>query len=272
MDGIGFRLRNPQFTQADFAVHDLNRPEGATCRRAWATGWHSTRPGQRRNSTAPVSSKKTPQLRQSRRSANRFRVVGYAPYGSVCVKSEVTRSRLLNTGTIHPERSLLCVGLSSRGQKGRFDTLPVCSPYRLTAKAAMNTVVTMRTQAQSRYPSWKQVFRPYALGFVGLAIVVALWGFGYKLSLYHRHAEPSARTLVAKMWIEPRNASATASSKLKEKSHVFSGSQALSIPLQKRPNLNRAVVFALPPPTRCVAYLDSRIPSRPPPPYRFCVA
>jgi hypothetical protein len=102
--------------------------------------------------------------------------------------------------------------------------------------------------------------------------VVALWGFGYKLSLYHRHAEHSARVSVAKMWIEPRGTSAEPASKLKSNSHLFPGSQALSVPVQKGPNLKRAVAYISPPATRYIAYLNLLIPSRSPPSLRFFLA
>lgn len=44
------------------------------------------------------------------------------------------------------------------------------------------------------------LFRPWALGFIGLAISVALWGFGYKISRYNPHPDAASRTLLAKMW------------------------------------------------------------------------
>ena len=162
--------------------------------------------------------------------------------------------------------------LHRRGQKGRFDELPVCRPFTMTASAATSGVPSVGTQAHRLYPSWKQLFRPCAVGFIGLAIVVALSGFGYKLSLYHRHAEPAARVLVAKMWIETRNPSAATASASKANSHLFPGSQALCVPVEERPELNRAIARSLLVTARSVEYLDSLIPSRSPPPHRFCLA
>jgi hypothetical protein len=141
----------------------------------------------------------------------------------------------------------------------------------MTTSATKKSVLKMRTQVQSSYSSWKQLFRPCALGFIGLAIVVALWGFSYKLSLYHRNTAPSARVSVARFWIEPRSVSATAASKLKGKSHLFPGSQALFVAVRKCPSLNRAVANILLPTTRGFEYLHSPIPSRSPPPHRFCL-
>ena len=39
-----------------------------------------------------------------------------------------------------------------------------------------------------------------ALGLIGLAIAVALWGFGYKLSRYSHHSDISSRASIAKLW------------------------------------------------------------------------
>jgi hypothetical protein len=142
----------------------------------------------------------------------------------------------------------------------------------MTNSATAKSSLSMGGHGEHRYPSWKQLFRPWAVGFIGLAIVVALWGFGYKLSLYHRHAEPSARVLVAKMWIETRNPSAATASASKAESHLFPGSQALYVSVQERPRLNRAVARSLPVTARSVEYLDSLIPSRSPPPHRFGLA
>lgn len=158
------------------------------------------------------------------------------------------------------------------GQQGRFDELPGRSLSTIFASAPETGVLRTRTPAQCPYPPWKQIFRPCTLGFVGLAIVVALWGYGYKLSLYHRHDQNSSRVSVAKMWIEPRLASAVPASKLKARPHVYPGSQALSLSIQKFPNLKCAVTFTLPLVTRDVAYINLLIPSRSPPSLHFRLA
>jgi len=45
---------------------------------------------------------------------------------------------------------------------------------------------------------------PLTVSILGLAITVALWGYGYKLSLYDRHPGKSTDNLVAKLWIKER--------------------------------------------------------------------
>jgi hypothetical protein len=146
------------------------------------------------------------------------------------------------------------------------------SPFTVIASAAQRRILRVRTQTQCVYPTWKQILRPCALGIIGLAIAVVLWGVGYKLSLYHRHAAPSSSVPVAKLWIGSRNASVTAASRFKAKSHLVPGSQAFSVPIQRLPHLSRAVACNLPVCTRGVAHFDFLIPFRSPPPPHFSFA
>ena len=46
--------------------------------------------------------------------------------------------------------------------------------------------------------------RPCVLGFLTLALAVAAWGFGYKISLYQPNSR--ARSIVAKLWDKQRDA------------------------------------------------------------------
>lgn len=141
-----------------------------------------------------------------------------------------------------------------------------------TAASSAERVFRTRTQAKSLYPSWKQLFRPCTLGFIGLAIAVVLLGVGYKLSLYHRHAASSSRVPVVKMLMETRNASITAIFKFKGKPHLTYGSPALSAPIQRCPCLNRSIAYILPVCRRRVTYFDFLIPFRSPPSLRFSLA
>ncbi len=127
-------------------------------------------------------------------------------------------------------------------------------------------------QTQSRYPLWKQIFRPCALGLVGLAIAVTLWGFSFKLSQYHHHTAPSSRIPVAKLWIEPRNASVAAASSLTAKSHLIVVSQAFPVLIQPLPRLDLAVTCILAVCTRGIVSFDFLIRFRSPPTERFSQA
>jgi outer membrane protein TolC len=75
---FGTRLRQRQFTQADFALNALNFPSRlATSPRASpARGWHSTRSRRRGRFTAPIFSRKRLLIRQGVDQQIVFRVVG----------------------------------------------------------------------------------------------------------------------------------------------------------------------------------------------------
>ena len=51
-------------------------------------------------------------------------------------------------------------------------------------------------------------FRPCVLGFLCLAVAIAAWGFGYKISLYQPNS--GIRSTVAKLWDKQHNARTTA--------------------------------------------------------------
>lgn len=145
-------------------------------------------------------------------------------------------------------------------------------PSTATAIGTQESFLARRTRTKSPKSLWKQIFRPSALGFIGLAIAVALWGFSYKLSLYDRHTGPSSRISVAKLWIESRNASVVAASGLKVQSHFLRISQVLSAPIQRFPRSVCAVACTLPKRSHTVAYFDFLIPFRSPPAQRFSMA
>lgn len=127
----------------------------------------------------------------------------------------------------------------------------------------------MRVHGPSGYSSWKQLFRPCAIGLIGLSISVFLWGFSYKLSLYHRH--PTSHAPVVKLWVESRN-SLVMASRLKPKLCLVHGLQALPVPNLGLPRLDNAVVYVLPEGRHGIASLAFLIPSRSPPSYSLSLA
>jgi hypothetical protein len=159
-----------------------------------------------------------------------------------------------------------------RRPKALSAEMPSPNPSPITASALLENARLIRTQVPSRYPSWMQMFRPCALGLIGLIIAVVLWGTGYKLSLYHHDAAPSSKVPVAKFWIESRTAPMAAVSRLKAKSHLVPGSQAFSAPIQRLPLLSRAAACIFPVCARGVVYFNFLIPFRSPPSHRFCLA
>jgi hypothetical protein len=106
-------------------------------------------------------------------------------------------------------------------------------------------VLRAKKLASLPYLFWKQVFKPSALGLGGLVIAVALWGFGYKLSLYHRHPTPVQQATVAKLWIE-QNASLAAVQRLRNQSHLVASPQALCSTFSWFPRVDRVSTRIVP--------------------------
>ncbi len=157
----------------------------------------------------------------------------------------------------------------------RNGSAKMSAPKPFTALVLSTQGIVPGRRARTKCPQflWKQIFRPCALGLIGLAIAVALWGFSYKLSLYHRHTGPSSRISVAKLWIDPRSASVVAATcGLKVQSHLLRISQVFAAPIQRFPRSSRAVAYILPECRHTVAYFDFLIPFRSPPAQRFSMA
>ena len=145
------------------------------------------------------------------------------------------------------------------------------NPLSIFCNRARQSVLCAISLLLNGFPAWRRRFRPYAIGIAGLAIAVVLWGVGYKLSRYHRHATPSS-TPVARVWIRSRGASSNIASRLKVKSKSILDSLALDVPIQRLPFSKRCSARALSSYAPVVAFFGFLIPFRSPPPLRFYLA
>jgi hypothetical protein len=118
--------------------------------------------------------------------------------------------------------------------------------------------------------AWHRVFNLSVLGFLGLAISVFLWGYNYKLSLYHLHSETTSQGQVAKLWVEQRNAARAAAPGAGIKAHRVSASPLL-LPCELRYDLWRGsdarIILATH--RRCDVRFGSLLPLRSPPSSSF---
>ncbi|HTV15559.1 MAG TPA: hypothetical protein VME68_12640 [Acidobacteriaceae bacterium] len=109
--------------------------------------------------------------------------------------------------------------------------------------------------------------RPCAFGLLGLSLAVVLWGLGYKLSLYHQHANAGLRTPVAKLWVTHRDAGLALAARVW--AHRVPAAPALAVCCAfPRPSSIATAPGGLTTP----APVSSRIalpPRSPPPPLRF---
>lgn len=141
-------------------------------------------------------------------------------------------------------------------------------PFQL----ALSTVVLEKRERGGDIPQGSphrffasKAFRPCVLGWAALAIAVLLWGYGYKLSLYHQDKH-SSQIPVAKLWIEHRDSVVSAASELHAQTIIptISVPALASIPQnllqEERPISRLAIRYA------GIAALGSLIPLRSPPP------
>lgn len=145
-------------------------------------------------------------------------------------------------------------------------------PVTATANGSHGGFFALRMRTPGQQSSWKQVFNPFVLGLIGLSIAVAFWGFGYKLSLYHRHSTHSSQASVAKLWIVRRDARVAAAYGLKDPSRLFHVSRVFRDPTHRLPRPERAVACTLRVCRRGVEYFDFLIPFRSPPAHHFRLA
>lgn len=83
------------------------------------------------------------------------------------------------------------------GQKGLHDPMSAGNESS-TAPPIIDDTCSLRRAQPTPYFDSGRTSKPLALGLIGLAIAVALWGFGYKLSRYNPSL--SSRASFAKLW------------------------------------------------------------------------
>jgi hypothetical protein len=130
----------------------------------------------------------------------------------------------------------------------------------------------MKSEARAWPFARKDNWKPRDLVLVGLAITVALWGFGYRLSTYQLHFTESARIAAAKLCAEPRNSLAAVSAH-QAAPHLLA---SVPVPLSSHGffTLSRSGIAPALPEQRAYrpANFDFLIPFRSPPPQRFLLA
>jgi hypothetical protein len=168
------------------------------------------------------------------------------------------------------ESSMMVVSVARR-QKGLFDTMSAGSPSTILPQAVQKIEALPIDHAVTQSVPAKRVFRPCALGFIGLAIAVALWGFGYKLSRYTLHPDSLTRTSVAKLWDKHQDAGQVIASKLNAEAQLRLKLYAVLTSLQNAPEPD-PVAFRAPDDVENVpSSFRSLIPFRSPPSRSFQV-
>lgn len=160
---------------------------------------------------------------------------------------------------------------SARGWKNGSN-VSARNPITKAASAAETIAASMVRRAGLWLYACQDKFKPNAPALIGLAIAIAMWGFGYRLSSYQLNPTTTGRAAAAKMCVEPRNASLVAVFRVKNNAHLISSSPALTASIPQLHRIDVGIACALPKRTRRRASFGFLIPFRSPPPYSFSPA
>jgi len=105
-----------------------------------------------------------------------------------------------------------------------------------------------------------------------LAIAVALWGYGYKISLYNPDPNSAVRASVAKLWVERRCAEILTHPNHKSAPRINADSQSLPVAPQGSRRLDALLFSNRSGYLRATSSAASLIPSRAPPSRPFFLA
>ena len=110
----------------------------------------------------------------------------------------------------------------------------------------------------------RQLFRPYVLAFLALALAVGGWSYGYKLSQYLHHPEVS-KASATRMWVDHRDDATRAPAQGQSQPRQIPGSALVALFSPLLPRLSRDHALTTPAPTRVAFILAALIPFRAPP-------
>lgn len=110
----------------------------------------------------------------------------------------------------------------------------------------------------------RQLFRPYVLAFLALAIAVGGNGYGYKLAQYLRHSEVS-KALATRMWVDHRDDSSIKNENPHQRPQQIAALDLFLVSAPQVPCLTRDHTLTTPAPARAAFVISSHIPFRAPP-------
>lgn len=142
-------------------------------------------------------------------------------------------------------------------------------PDAMTTASPEESISSGVVSSSSAYLLRRQIFRPCALGLIGLAISVFLCGFSCKLSLYHPHPAPSSQSQTVKLWFEPRHGSFDSAPRTTAKADLVRDSYAAPAAIRGIERADNAVVGDSGNFLRKTALFVLPIPARSPPIHLF---
>ena len=156
-------------------------------------------------------------------------------------------------------------GVSQSKMKGLFATVPPPNPTPIRCLDAQPSSDPVTPNSVAERHLQGGTFRPCAVGLLALAIAIALWGFGYKLSRYDPHPSAASRASIAKLWDKRPGSLTTDALSIRLRSHVPSWPQPFWISIQHGGKKAPAVLELDPQNKRTSSVFRRLNPSRSPP-------
>jgi hypothetical protein len=127
--------------------------------------------------------------------------------------------------------------------KGLLATVPQPNPtpFRCLDAQPSSHPVTPDSVTEPHPPGG--TFRPYAFGLLTLALAIALWGFGYRLSRYNPHPSAASRASMAKLWDKQLDSPSSVTSILNSRAHLTSGLRILWISIERPQGMEASVAL-----------------------------
>lgn len=144
--------------------------------------------------------------------------------------------------------------------------MPSGNEFPIGLRADQTAGPTPLPRTASRLLHAKRTSMAGAVGLLGLAIAVTLWGFGYKLSRYNLHSDTNSRASFAKLWDKHQDSAKIAeTAKVTAQPHPGLEWDAILAFLQETPELQCSTFCPSGECTRIPLSSRSLVPLRSPP-------
>jgi len=141
--------------------------------------------------------------------------------------------------------------------------MQVTFPIATTHEGQFERPTSMVAEGTGLTMAIRQLFRPYVLAFLALALAVGGWGYGYKLSQYLHHSEVS-KASATRMWVDHRDNSTLVPAHQSPVQQI-PGSALVALSSPSLPRLSRDHALITPAPARVAFLFTALIPFRAPP-------
>lgn len=155
-------------------------------------------------------------------------------------------------------------------QSGANDALGFLVPLAMVVEATQGRRARGNARCRGHRFSFPPIFRPCVLSITTLAMAIAIWGTGYKLSRYLHAPEQAHRIPVARLWVEHRHAATPVVATLQSKTPAV----LVAVPLvsHRQPMLRMACIVVPSLGAQGAATPGALLPFRSPPSLSFLLS